>query len=243
MMEDKLIFIMVNKKLCCFTDCGEKIHARFLCNRHYHIAKRKGHFTPIKRYKASKRTELHRKYNFSGNYYKVLKRDKNRCVYCNITNYRHKMLSNGRSLLVHHVNGRGSNLKGSERNNEMESIILSVSNLLVKTSGNPDNWEDLGFEEINSIGFAERDHVLDNEKISKFYDMNSTYENTTGLLGVRRYGFYLTMTNLTGEKIFLGGEDEFGIEPTAATDVHSVTRTGLLDEPEQIIFLKIILWR
>jgi len=131
-----------------------------------------------------------------------------------------------------------------ERNNEMESIVLSVSNLLVKTPGNPENWEELGFDEINSIGFAESDHILNNEKISKFYNMNSTYENTTGLLGASRYGFYLTITNMTDDKIFLDGKAGFGIEPpTTATDIHSIRRVCLLNEPEQIIFLKIILWR
>ena len=81
-------------------DCGEKVHVRFLCKKHYKVAKRKGHFeSPTElfisqKYKMSSRVESYRKYACGGNYGKALKRDGYKCTNCGLTNYRHKMLGN-----------------------------------------------------------------------------------------------------------------------------------------------------
>ena len=104
------------------TDCEGRLHSNLLCNLHYQRAVRAGYIKPLKRHKVAEATEARGEYDYSGNYYKVLKRDRHRCKNCGLTNYRHQMLYR-RSLHIHHIDKKGSQLPAKERNNKLDNLV------------------------------------------------------------------------------------------------------------------------
>ena len=101
----------------------------------------KGHFEPKRKFRTSYRAELHRQYSFGGNYYKALERDNHRCTNCGLTNLRHEMLSDGRSLHVHHIDKRGSQVPTDEKNNNLDNLLTLCWSCHVKLdSGNLEKY-------------------------------------------------------------------------------------------------------
>ncbi|MFA4886618.1 MAG: hypothetical protein WC595_00225 [Candidatus Nanoarchaeia archaeon] len=71
---------------------------------------------------------------------------------------------------------------------ELELLAYHISDLLVKTPGYPDTWE----QDPNNtriLGLAKQDRVLSQEKISAF--ANLTYNQTKTIFNIERYNYYL----------------------------------------------------
>ena len=81
-------------------------------------------------------------------------------------------------------------------------LSVEISDLLVKQTGQPTNWET--GDEIYTLGLAEEDHILDMNKVDEF--VNLDYEDAKDLLGVGTYEFYFTLVNASsGATIKTGG--------------------------------------
>lgn len=147
-------------------------------------------------------------------------------------------------LIWHNLNNQ---IVQYETYTELENKILIVSNLLIKTSGNPDNWETFDLpqdkDKIISLGLAKRENVLSKMKILKFLDLG--YNDSKVLLGLPRYGFCIEIINKTGNIISLDGKEIRCDLPVHTTDIHSINRTALLedDNSKEIVFFNIALWR
>ncbi len=93
---------------------------------------------------------------------------------------------------------------------ELQERAIQTTDMLVRTQGQPNNWEDLGtIDEIGVIGLAKRDRVLDEAKVDKFVQLIANYSDTTGdynkvksllLIG---YDYYFKMTDSSGTTIVL----------------------------------------
>jgi|GEM_PF-2276637 len=75
---------------------------------------------------------------------------------------------------------------------------LDVAELLVTTSGDPANWNELDVVNSNTvdvIGLVSEDNVLDQEKVNKFGEID--YDNQREILGLSKEDFNLTLYNVT----------------------------------------------
>lgn len=131
---------------------------------------------------------------------------------------------------------------------EIESKILIVSNLLVKTSGYPDNWETINLpndaDKIISLGLAEKENVLSAKKILKFLDLNYNVSKT--ILGIPRYDFCIEITNRTGDVITLNGKEiKCNLPKPDISNVYSIKRLSVLkdEDSRKIVFFNMVLWR
>ncbi len=82
----------------------------------------------------------------------------------------------------------GSNIK----RNDMHMAALRISDLLVKTGGYPDNWENSAGSAI-TIGIASSDRKLDAKKLAAFLDAD--YGRTKGIMNIRGYDYYFRLVN------------------------------------------------
>ncbi|MEM2955004.1 MAG: hypothetical protein QW625_03600 [Candidatus Nanoarchaeia archaeon] len=79
--------------------------------------------------------------------------------------------------------------------NDIESLSLSISDILVRTKGIPEDWNETN---VIAIGLASEENALNETKISYFFSMaNSDYERTKAIL-TGGYDFYFSLTDING---------------------------------------------
>lgn len=101
----------------------------------------------------------------------------------------------------------------------LESSATSISELLVKTPGVPENWErDSLF--VSTIGLASSQNVLSKNKLSNFTEMN--YASAKSTLGLA-YEFFFLVQDLANNTLYSSGNSSYGRQSA------SVTRYALLD--------------
>jgi len=79
---------------------------------------------------------------------------------------------------------------------------LDITDILIKTTGNPTNWDRLDTIDsstVFAIGFASKPNVLDEDKIEKFESLE--YGEMKDILGLSKEDFNLVIHNI-------GGSDE-----------------------------------
>ncbi len=102
-----------------------------------------------------------------------------------------------------------SNMLGVS-NNELnretfETEAIGISNMLVKTSGYPDNWTKINAsytQNIHSLGLCKEENVIYNPYLEK---MNSlSYEQLGSILGIN-HNYFISLDLIGGGRIFLKG--------------------------------------
>jgi len=111
------------------------------------------------------------------------------------------------------------NMGLKEKRSEMETLVLLISDQLVKSSGIPEDWNSTN---IAAIGLAESDNVLSPAKVSNFINLEN--EKTKNLLGIRNYNFIFRLRNMS-ENILV----EYGNIP--------------VNEKESVIIRRIVLYQ
>jgi len=89
------------------------------------------------------------------------------------------------------------NLQNMEQRtfDEIETLALKISDSLIRTKGIPENWNS---SNVNVIGLAEEENVLNATKVSEFLYMgNSEYDLTKSIL-IGKYDFFFSVTDLNG---------------------------------------------
>lgn len=101
-----------------------------------------------------------------------------------------------------------SNAKSSlekRRASELNSKAVQTIDMLVRTSGQPNNWEKKGTDEITAIGLAKRDLVIDDAKTSKFVEWAGAYEsadyNRAKSLLLIGYDYYFCIKDSAGQVV------------------------------------------
>jgi len=78
---------------------------------------------------------------------------------------------------------------------DTENLAFSVSDSLIRTKGMPDDWNS---SNVNSIGLASQENVLNSTKVGYFLAMgNSDYNKTRAIL-TGRYDFFFNLTDING---------------------------------------------
>jgi hypothetical protein len=135
-----------------------------------------------------------------------------------------------------------------EVNVEIENKLISVSDILVKTEGNPKNWHDLDLpaetNRILSLGLCSKENLIESGKFSKLIKLD--YIETKRILGIPRFQLFIGIYDSDGNLINLNGEDmQFGILPSDDITTYSITRLVVLENDGSRSFanLKVIIWR
>ena len=81
---------------------------------------------------------------------------------------------------------------------EMQIIAFQVSDLLVKTKGEPEDWENSP-DNVDVIGLTSSDRELSKEKVNAF--INLSYSITSKSLGTELYSHYFQLKSINGTKL------------------------------------------
>lgn len=102
-------------------------------------------------------------------------------------------------LIVYSWNSYAVVLSDNVDYNEMQIIAFQITDLLVKTKGEPENWE-TNPDNADVIGLASSDRILSTEKVYAFIN-NLTYNNASLILGAGFYDFYFQLKHINGTKL------------------------------------------
>jgi len=89
------------------------------------------------------------------------------------------------------------NIQSAEQRtlDEIEMLALTVSDSLIRTKGVPENWNS---SNVNVIGLAEEENILDPEKVSEFLSMGNNQYSLTKSILTGKYDFFFSITDLNG---------------------------------------------
>lgn len=131
----------------------------------------------------------------------------------------------------------GHNEFSEER--QMRADAVRTTSLLVTTSGYPEDWDS---NNVQILGFAEDDQVLDENKLGEFGSMN--YNQQSSLLQVQDFSINISDGSGTLE---INGEDSFyGQPPTSdANTVVPITRNVLVNKSGDLTEaeMQYVVWR
>lgn len=134
-----------------------------------------------------------------------------------------------------------------ERNLEIQNKILSLSDAIVKTKGNPENWEEKILpnetDKIISLGLSSRDNVIDAGKFLRLIEFD--YIKTKKIFGIPRFQLFLGLYDKNGQIIKSNGKDmAFGIFPPEKKDRYSITRMVVFEDNDVRVLanLRVIIW-
>ena len=83
--------------------------------------------------------------------------------------------------------------------NQLQSETMQVADLLVRHSGNPENWEEISLSEVDEIGLARTDRILDDAKVARLVELadevgDAEYD-TVKIKMLAGRDFYFKLTN------------------------------------------------
>jgi len=115
------------------------------------------------------------------------------------------------------------NIAESEISYEMDEVATNAIEKLVRTSGYPEDWENMSIDNVSALGLTTESRILDKEKVLKFLNItsNSTFDNpcipddptisnyecNKHFLGLGRYDFYFDITYLNGTTVKVQGQN------------------------------------
>ena len=114
---------------------------------------------------------------------------------------------------------------------ELQIIAFQTADLLVKSEGDPQNWENNPLN-VDVIGLATDDRNLSAEKVNSF--INLSYNFTLKSLGLELYDFYFQLKDINGTKLA-----EYGKTPK--NFVVNVQRLVLYENEKAIV--EFALWK
>ena len=88
------------------------------------------------------------------------------------------------------------NLSTIENNyvlDDMQRLAFQATDLLIRSEGLPSNWEVMDIDDVNRIGLAERDRVIDEQKLNSFKNLGAEYERVKQLLQIANYDFHFEL--------------------------------------------------
>lgn len=95
--------------------------------------------------------------------------------------------------------------------NDMETSGMRASDVLVRTPGNPPDWNTTAL----AIGLASDENVIDEGKLRNFL-FYMDYNESKRIMGIRNYEYYFSMRDLDNSTMQLDGSAiEKGLNPSA----------------------------
>jgi len=147
------------------------------------------------------------------------------------------------------------NILRSERLHEMDKLATDAVEKLIRTPGYPEDWTDKPLDNISSIGLANESRILDRGKVLRFLNLmdGSRYDNLCNditisnyncsryLLGMKKYEFYFTMTDIDDNILNLEGQNcSTGNPPVDADYLISIKRSAMLND--EIVKISFVVW-
>ncbi len=117
---------------------------------------------------------------------------------------------------------------------EMQIIAFQTADLLVKSKGEPENWEE-NPDNVYTIGLASSDRNLSEDKVYAFVN-NISYANASKSLGVTFYDFYFKLKHINGTKMA-----EYG--KTLALNKSTVNVQRLVSYKNEKAIAEFALWK
>ncbi len=122
---------------------------------------------------------------------------------------------------------------GAEQMNDYRHKATDLLDILLKTRGMPEHWEDSdNLTNVSSLGLVSEPGVLDRSKLRAFEQM--PYQEARRVLGLTHEGYYMELLNKRNRTLYTFGRDsrEFiTLERPALLDGDFVTfKLGLFDE-------------
>ena len=102
----------------------------------------------------------------------------------------------------------------SQHFDEMNLKANLAAETLVKSAGDPTNWENLDPELVNLIGVVSQDRSVSEQKLNAFRNLN--YDTARQLLNISEYDFYFELEGIDNVTT--------GLAPVADVDRAAVTR-------------------
>lgn len=117
---------------------------------------------------------------------------------------------------------------------------LQISDLLIKSRGEPTNWED-DISKLNTPGLASRDRTLLITKITEFLDLD--YSIIKEKFNIENFDFYFALKELNGALAEIDESPiEAGLKPELnATNVVTIKRIVLYGGNEKQV--EVTLWK
>ncbi len=78
---------------------------------------------------------------------------------------------------------------------QVETLTLSISDSLIRTKGFPEGWNT---SNVNLMGLASEENVLNSTKVSYFFAMGNSEYNRTKAILTGGYDFFFNLTDING---------------------------------------------
>ena len=118
-----------------------------------------------------------------------------------------------------------------EKSMARDEAGFHAANSLLSSVGEPKNWQNQNIADINAIGLVNGQNIIDNSKLQKLIDLNSTnYQDVKDLLGLAKYELHISIQDLNGS-IYR----EFGLAPGNENEVSAIRRIALWEKKEVIV--------
>jgi len=119
---------------------------------------------------------------------------------------------------------------------EMQEKTLTVSDVLIRNPGSPDNWTNLT---VVVLGLAGEEKILDRDKLFNF--TYTDYTKSKSILGIGKFEFYFQLLYSNDTQVAIDGVNiTVGLLPVDAKIVTPVERYVLLDG--EIVKVNFYLW-
>ncbi len=140
------------------------------------------------------------------------------------------------------MNNQVTNL---ERSRNMQVSAMSASDILIRTTGSPENWD---VNTVKSLGLANGQRILNATKCGYFFQfLASNYSEGKFMVGAGEFEMVAQITDKMGMPIIYNGINfSYSNVSVAANEVVNSQRFAILKYNESVsemVNLKIILWR
>lgn len=87
--------------------------------------------------------------------------------------------------------------KEKSTSQELQLKAYAIAESLVKTQGEPDNWETLPVSSIERIGLAQSTLSLDTQKVNAFKNLDQNYSTVKEILRAGQYDYFFQLEGTT----------------------------------------------
>jgi hypothetical protein len=125
-------------------------------------------------------------------------------------------------------NNLNTQIDEGEKNNMLQTELVSISTMLIETPGTPSNWNSLSPSEISQLGLAVSSNVLSSDKVAALTSLD--YYDTKKILGLNFEEIYIEFTDIDGNLLNIKGRDmNFSSFPKSDSSIFGISRPIIIE--------------